>query len=53
VTATDFNGVANGIGVNNAISYWKDFDDNGTVNAQDYNSINAHTSHTCANPLNP
>lgn len=53
VTATDFNGIANGIGVNNAISYWKDFDYSGSVTATDFNSINAHTGHNCTAPLNP
>jgi hypothetical protein len=53
VTATDFNGIANGIGVNNAISYWKDFDSSGSVTATDFNSINAHVGHNCGAPNNP
>ena len=53
VTANDFNGIANGIGVNNAISYWKDFDSSGSVTAQDYNSVNIHTNHKCDFPNNP
>ena len=53
VTGTDFNGVANGIGVNNAISYWKDFDYSGSVTATDFNTINAHVGHNCGAPNNP
>lgn len=53
VTATDFNGVANGIGVNNAISYWRDFDFSGGVTATDFNAINAHVGHDCDSPNNP
>jgi hypothetical protein len=53
VSATDFNGIANGLNINNAISYWKDFDSSGTVNATDLNQIAAHTSHSCTSPNNP
>ena len=53
VIGTDFNGVANGINVNNAISYWKDFDFSGSVTAPDFNAINAHVGHSCGAPNNP
>lgn len=53
VTSADFNGVANGIGVNNAISYWRDFDYSGSVTATDFNTINAHVGHDCDSPNNP
>lgn len=53
VTLTDFNGVANGIGVSNAIAYWKDFDNSGSVTLTDFNTLVAHINHTCAFPLNP
>jgi hypothetical protein len=51
VTVTDFNGVANTIGVNNVISYWKDFDTSGGVAVSDLNLITNHLNHNCAAPL--
>ncbi len=53
VTMTDFNGVANGINVNNAVSYWKDFDGSGSVTMTDFNALVAHINHTCTYPNNP
>jgi hypothetical protein len=53
VTLSDFNGVANGIGVNNALSYWKDFDSQNGVTASDLNLIATHLNHNCATPINP
>jgi len=53
VTAVDFNGVANGLGVNNAISYWRDFDSSGEVDLADYNMVIYHTGHNCSFPNNP
>ncbi len=53
VTLTDFNGIANGINVNNSISYWKDFDSSGGVTLTDFNLIVAHINHTCTFPNNP
>lgn len=53
VSLADFNGVANGIGVNNAISYWKDFDSSGGVTSTDLNLVAAHLNHACNAPLNP
>lgn len=53
VTVTDFNGIANGIGINNAISYWKDFDSLNGVTATDLNIITSHINHDCDSPNNP
>ena len=53
VVLADLNGIANGFGVNNAISYWKDFDSSGAVNVTDGNSILNHTNHDCDTPNNP
>jgi hypothetical protein len=53
VTATDFNGVANGIGINNVISYWRDFDYSGAVATADFNIISQHVTHDCDTPNNP
>lgn len=53
VSITDFNGISNTIGINNAISYWKDFDASGAVNSPDLNIITTHLNHNCSFPLNP
>lgn len=53
VTSTDFNVIANNIGVNNALSYWRDFDSVGGVGSTDFNAISNHTTHDCDTPLNP
>lgn len=53
VTATDFNGIANGININNAISYWKDFDGLNGVQTPDFNIIAQHVTHDCDTPNNP
>jgi hypothetical protein len=53
VSITDFNGIANGIGVNNAVSYWRDFDSSGSVTSTDLNLITAHLNHNCTFPNNP
>jgi len=53
VSVTDFNGIANGIGINNAISYWKDFDSLGGVTATDLNIMTNHFLHDCNSPDNP
>jgi hypothetical protein len=47
VTINDFNGVANGIQVNNIISYWKDFDYVNGVTVNDLNLITNHLTHDC------
>jgi hypothetical protein len=56
VTSTDFNPVAIGQGVDNAISYWRDFDYTGGVGAvgvTDFNAISLHMGHDCGTPNNP
>ena len=53
VSSVDFNGIVLGLNVNNAISYWKDFDYNGAVTSTDFNTIIAHLNHNCAAPNNP
>jgi hypothetical protein len=53
VTVADFNGIANGIGIENAISYWKDFDSLNGVTATDLNIITSHLNHDCDTPANP
>jgi len=53
VNISDFNGIANGIGVNNAVSYWRDFDSSGGVTSTDLNIITQHLNHNCTSPLNP
>jgi hypothetical protein len=53
VNILDLNGEANSIGVNNAVSYWKDFDSSGSVNSTDLNILISHLNHNCAFPNNP
>jgi len=53
VTITDFNGVANMLGVNNAISYWKDFNSENGVDGVDLNIITRHVNHNCETPDAP
>jgi hypothetical protein len=53
VTVTDFNGIMNAIGIDNAISYWKDFDTSGAVTVTDLNIINQHLNHDCDSPNSP
>jgi hypothetical protein len=53
VTITDLNSVQNNLYVNDALSYWRDFDSSGTVDVTDLNMINAHLNHTCTTPYNP
>ncbi len=47
ITVNDLNGIANTIGVNNAISYWKDFDYTGAVAVGDLNLVINHLNHDC------
>lgn len=51
VNIQDLNGVSNGIGINNAVSYWKDFDSSGTVNSPDLNILTTHLNHNCEFPF--
>lgn len=53
VTVSDFNGVMNGIGIENTVSYWKDFDSQNGVTATDVNIITQHLNHDCDSPNNP
>jgi hypothetical protein len=53
VTSADINGVANNIGVNDALSYWRDFDSSGSVTTTDFNMISAHSTHNCGSPNSP
>jgi hypothetical protein len=53
VTVTDFNGIVNGIGVNNIISYWKDFDSVTGVAVNDLNLATNHLNHNCSVPFSP
>lgn len=53
VSLADFNGIANGQGISNPVSYWRDFDSSGTVALADLNIITQHLNHDCDTPLNP
>jgi len=53
VTAADFTAVVRNINVAGPISYWLDFDGNGTVGAGDLNLITNHLNHDCDTPNNP
>ena len=53
INVADANGIANGFNINNAVSYWKDFDSSGIVNVTDGNSIVGHILHDCDTPNNP
>jgi hypothetical protein len=53
VTAVDVNGVANSLGVNNATSYWRDFDSSGEVELADLNMLLYHVNHDCDSPNIP
>ena len=53
VSSTDFNIIANNIGVNNAFTWWRDFDSVGGIASSDFNQISNHTTHDCDTPFNP
>jgi hypothetical protein len=53
VTVTDFNAIANNLGVNNALSYWRDLDSSGEVDLADFNMLVFHITHDCDTPNNP
>jgi hypothetical protein len=53
VTSADFNAIANNIGVNNALTWWRDFDSVGGIASSDFNQISNHTTHDCDTPNNP
>jgi len=51
VASDDYNGVANQLGLDTAVSYWKDFDSSGQVNSTDLNILSAHLNHDCDSPV--
>lgn len=53
VNILDLNGEANSIGINSAVSYWKDFDSSGAVNSTDLNILITHLNHNCTFPNDP
>jgi len=53
VTTADFSAVARHVGVISPISYWLDFDGNGSVGPSDFNLVTAHLNHDCDTPNNP
>jgi hypothetical protein len=53
VTVSDFNGIQTGLLINNAISYWKDFDSRCGVSMAEFNMIYWHVDHNCQFPNNP
>jgi hypothetical protein len=53
VTSADFNAIANNIGVNNVLTWWRDFDSQGGISSTDFNLIASHTTHDCDTPSNP
>jgi len=53
VSPEDFNAIANNIGVNDALSYWRDFNSDGVVDGIDLNMITQHQTHDCDSPNNP
>jgi hypothetical protein len=53
VTSADLNAIANNMGVNNALSYWRDFNSDGVVSLTDLNMVSCHVTHDCDTPFNP
>jgi hypothetical protein len=53
VTSADFNGCANNIGVNNALTWWRDFNSVGGIDSSDFNQISNHVTHDPDTPNNP
>jgi hypothetical protein len=53
VASDDFNAIANNIGVNNALTWWRDFDSLGGIASSDFNQISSHIAHDCDTPRNP
>lgn len=50
VDPSDFNVIANNIGSTAPLSYWWDFDSDGSVGPSDFNIITAHATHNCDTP---
>ena len=53
VSLADINGFASSYGINNATSYWRDFDSSGMADIADVNIFSAHFPHRCDQPRNP
>ena len=53
VSSDDFNAIANNIGVNNALTWWRDFDSVGGIASSDINRISNHVTHDCDTPIRP
>jgi hypothetical protein len=53
VASDDFNAIANNIGTNNALTWWRDFDSLGGIASSDFNQISNHVTHDCDTPRNP
>jgi len=53
VTSADFNAIANNIGVNNALTHWRDFNSFGGIESTDFNLVSQHVTHDCDTPNNP
>lgn len=53
VNISDFNGIANTLGVNNPMSYWKDLNGSGSVDFVDIAIVTAHLTHDCGTPNDP
>lgn len=53
VSIDDLNSVSNNLGVSDALSYWRDFNSDGSVTTTDLNMIQAHINHNCTTPNSP
>lgn len=53
VSAADLNSVVGNFGLDNMLSYWRDFDSHFGVDLADVNMAIGHFGHNCATPLNP
>jgi len=53
VLVNDFNAIVFGLGANNIVSYWRDFDTSGGVTVTDLNILTQHLNHNCETPNNP
>jgi hypothetical protein len=47
VTSVDFNNISNNLNGTGIGSYWRDFDNSGTVVSADFNLVSAHLVHNC------
>jgi len=53
VTLADLNSVVGNFGLANILTYWRDFDTDGSVALSDINQIVGHFGHDCDSPANP